>query len=116
MEAPDVVDGGEEGVGGDGADAGDRAQPRHAGILDGEVLDRRVGVRELPVEGAHDGEMLTWKVNGQAVANARWISNLIGLFSDLRWENNAAKQIELDAVTTAVQLHSWTDVKEAYRR
>jgi hypothetical protein len=38
VEAPDVVDGGEEGGGGDGADAGDRAQARHAGILDGELI------------------------------------------------------------------------------
>src|SRR5207244_2572249 len=28
-------------------------------------------------EGARDGEMLTWKVNGLAVENARWISSLI---------------------------------------
>src|SRR5712691_3079753 len=56
VEAPDVVDGGEEGGGGDGADAGDRAQPWHAGILDREVLDRRVRVRELLVEGTHDSE------------------------------------------------------------
>ena len=55
-EAAGVVDGGEEGGGGDRADAGDRAQARHAGILDREVLDRRVGVRELLVEGPHDGE------------------------------------------------------------
>ena len=55
-EAPDVVDGGEEGGGGDGADAGDRAPARHAGILDREMLDRRIAVRELLVEGAHDGE------------------------------------------------------------
>jgi hypothetical protein len=51
-----VVDRGDEGGGGDGADVGDRAQARHARILDGEVLDRRVGVRELPVEVRHDGE------------------------------------------------------------
>ena len=55
-EARGIVDGGEEGGGGDGADAGDRAQARHARILNGEVLDRRIGVRELLVEGAHDGE------------------------------------------------------------
>ena len=42
VEASDVVDGGEEGGRGDGTDAGDGAQPRHAGILDGEVLDHRV--------------------------------------------------------------------------
>ena len=47
-EAVGIVDGGEEGGGGDGADAGDGTQARHAGILDGEVFDRGVGVRELP--------------------------------------------------------------------
>jgi hypothetical protein len=36
--------------------AGDRAQARHAGILAGEGLDRRVGVREGAVEGMHDAE------------------------------------------------------------
>ena len=51
-EAPDVVDGGEEGGGGDGSHAGDGAQARHARVLDGKMLDRLVGVRELPVEGA----------------------------------------------------------------
>ena len=55
-EAVGIVDGGEEGGGGDGADAGDGAQARHPGILDGEVFDRGVGVRERPVEGAHEGE------------------------------------------------------------
>ena len=45
-----------KGGGGDGADAGDGAQARHARVLDGEVLDRGVGVRELPVEGAHEGK------------------------------------------------------------
>jgi hypothetical protein len=51
-----VVDRGDEGGGGDGADTRDGAQARHARILDGEVLDPLVGVRELPVERAHDGE------------------------------------------------------------
>jgi hypothetical protein len=55
-EALGIVDGGDEGGGGDGADAGNGAQARHARILDGEVFDRGVGVRELPVEGAHEGE------------------------------------------------------------
>jgi hypothetical protein len=55
-EALGVVDRGDEGGGGDGADAGDGAQARHARVLDGEVLDRGVGVRELPVEGAHEGK------------------------------------------------------------
>ena len=39
VEALGIIDGGEEGGGGDGADAGDGAQARHAGVLDGEVLD-----------------------------------------------------------------------------
>ena len=56
VEALGIIDGGEEGGGGDGADAGDGAQTRHPRILDGEVFDRGVGVRELPVEGAHEGE------------------------------------------------------------
>ena len=56
VEALGIIDGGEEGGGGDGADAGDGAQARHARILDGEVFDRGVGVRELPVEGTHEGE------------------------------------------------------------
>src|SRR6266852_9618263 len=55
-EAVGVVDRGDEGGGGDGADAGDGAQARHTRVLDGEVLDRCVGVRELPVEGAYEGE------------------------------------------------------------
>jgi hypothetical protein len=56
LEAPNVVDGGEEGGGGDGADAGDGAEAGHARILDSEMFDPGVGVRELPVEGAHEGE------------------------------------------------------------
>jgi len=39
-----------------GPDAGDGAQALHAWILHGEVLDRRVGVRELAVEVTHDRE------------------------------------------------------------
>jgi hypothetical protein len=53
VEAPDVVDGGEEGGGGDGADTGDEAQARHTRILDGEVLDPVVAVRERLSEGPH---------------------------------------------------------------
>ena len=56
VEALGIIDGGEEGGGGDGADAGDGAQAQHARNLDGEVFDRGVGVRELPIEGAHEGE------------------------------------------------------------
>ncbi len=55
-EALGIVDRGEEGGGGDGADAGDGAQARHGGVLDGEVLDPLVAVRELLVERSHEGE------------------------------------------------------------
>ena len=55
-EALGIVDRSEEGGGGDGAHAGDGAQARHARILGGEVLDPLVGVRELLVEGPHEGE------------------------------------------------------------
>jgi hypothetical protein len=44
-----VIDRGEEGGGRDGAHAGDGARAWYARILDGEVLDPLVGVRELPV-------------------------------------------------------------------
>jgi len=55
-EALGIIDRSEEGGGGDGADARDGAQARHPGVLDGEVLDPLVAVRELPVETPHDGE------------------------------------------------------------
>jgi hypothetical protein len=69
-------------------------------------------------EGAQDGEMLTWKMEGVALTAAQtlWISNIIGAFSDIRWENGAAKQIQLDGHTTAVEATSWSSVKESYRR
>ena len=54
----------EEGRRGDGADAGDRAQARHAGILDGEVFDRHVRVRELLVKVTHDGEQRSVRTAG----------------------------------------------------
>jgi hypothetical protein len=54
-EALRIINGGEEGGGGDGADARDGAQARDARVLDGEVFDRG-GVRELPIEGTHEGE------------------------------------------------------------
>jgi len=82
VEAPDVVDGGEEGGGGDGPDAGDGAQPGHARILDREVLDRGVGKRQLPVERAHEGEQ------GRDHVCQDWI-----------WERSAERlEVELGAV------------------
>jgi len=56
VEALGVIDRGEEGGGGDGTDAGDGAEARDARILDGEVLDPLVAIRELPVEGGHEGQ------------------------------------------------------------
>jgi hypothetical protein len=53
-EALDIIDGGDEGGGGDRADAGDGAQTLDARIVGGEVLDGLVGVRELGVEVTHD--------------------------------------------------------------
>ena len=72
-EAPDVVEGGEEGGGGDGAHAGDGAQARHARILEGEVLDPLVAVRELVVEGPHDGE--EWRDDQKQTARQGQVLN-----------------------------------------
>jgi len=68
-------------------------------------------------EGAQDGEMLSWKLQGMSLSAAEtlWISNIIGAFADIRWENGAAKQIQLDGHTTAVESTSWTSVKDTYR-
>jgi hypothetical protein len=69
-------------------------------------------------EGAQDGEMLTWKLQGITLqsTDTTWIGNIIGAFADVRWENGAAKQIQLDAQTTAVESVSWTSIKDTYRR
>ncbi len=69
-------------------------------------------------EGAREGEMLSWQINGHEVLpeNAEWIGNLIGMFADARWENGAAKEISLDVWTTKVSSTDWTDVKELFRR
>ena len=69
-------------------------------------------------EGAREGEMLTWKLNGYDVQaeDALWIGNLIGMFADARWENGSAKEISLDVRTTKVSLNDWSDVKGIYRR
>jgi hypothetical protein len=68
-------------------------------------------------EGAREGEVLSWKLAGADVRpeDAHWIANLIGLFADLRWENGAAKQIELEANTAAVQVQTWSDFKSRFR-
>jgi hypothetical protein len=66
-------------------------------------------------EGARDGEMLTWRISGATVLNATWMSNLIGQFPDLRWENGAAKEIRLDGQATAIEEHSWSEIKARFR-
>jgi hypothetical protein len=68
-------------------------------------------------EGAREGEMLTWKVDGITITpeNAQWIANLVGLFADMRFENGAAKEIRLDAETSAIESTSWSEVKGSFR-
>jgi hypothetical protein len=69
-------------------------------------------------EGAREGEMLTWKLNGYDVRaeDTLWIGNLIGMFADSRWENGSAKEISLDLHTTKVNATDWSDVKAIFRR
>jgi hypothetical protein len=69
-------------------------------------------------EGATEGEMLQWKLAGTAVDNDNtyWITNLIGTFADLRWENGAAKEMRLEGRTMAVENQSWSAVKTRFRR
>ena len=55
-EALDVVDDGDEGGGGHGPDVRDGAQALDTLIVSGHALDRRVGIRELAGEVAHDGK------------------------------------------------------------
>jgi hypothetical protein len=68
-------------------------------------------------EGAREGEALVWKVAGADILpqDAKWLANLVGLFADLRWENGAAKQIQLEAHTTDTYESSWTELKSRYR-
>ena len=44
-------------------------------------------------EGAREGEMLQWRLSGYTPDNIAWLSNVIGLFADLRFENGASKEI-----------------------
>ena len=66
-------------------------------------------------EGAREGELLTWRINGETPQNVEWVRNIIGSFSDLRFENNGAKEMRLDG-PTAVETRTWTSVKNGYRR
>jgi len=56
VKAPDVVDRGDKGGGGDGPDAGHGAEALGLLIVSRPALDRRVGIHELAIEGPHDGE------------------------------------------------------------
>jgi hypothetical protein len=66
-------------------------------------------------EGASEGETLTWKMEDVTPETAAWVSTLIGLFADLRFENGAAKEIRLEAMITAVEGDSWSAVKARFR-
>jgi hypothetical protein len=66
-------------------------------------------------EGAREGEALAWRVNGEVPQNVEWVRNIIGAFSDLRFENNGAKEMRLDG-PTATEAKTWTAVKNSYRR
>jgi len=68
-------------------------------------------------EGASEGEMLTWRIDGFEIPanDVTWVANLIGMFGDARWENGAAKEIQLDARTTSAQSTNWSDVKSLYQ-
>ena len=68
-------------------------------------------------EGADAGEFLIWRVAIVDIApqDCDWIANVVGSFEDVRWENGAAKQIRLDARTSAVEPQCWTAVKDLYR-
>lgn len=68
-------------------------------------------------EGAIEGEMLTWRISDQTPDAINWVSNVIGLFGDLRFENGAAKEMYIEGAPapTAVEDAVWSDIKELYR-
>lgn len=68
-------------------------------------------------EGATQGEFLQWRIDGIDISasDATWIANLVGSFNDIRWENGAAKQIQLSATTSGTELQSWSAVKDRFR-
>jgi len=55
-EALGIVEGSDEGGGGDGPDGGHGAQSLDARIVGGELFDDLIGIGELAVAGQHDGE------------------------------------------------------------
>lgn len=66
-------------------------------------------------EGANEGEMLTWRLQTRAPNTLDWVSNLVGLFSDLRFENGAAKEMLIEVLPLAVEDSPWGDIKLLYR-
>ncbi len=66
-------------------------------------------------EGAVEGEMLTWRISDQDPDAIDWVSNVIGLFADLRFENGAAKEMYIEGAPLAVDDAVWSDVKGLYR-
>ncbi len=69
-------------------------------------------------EGANQGEILNWRLDGKDVlaSDATWIANIVGSFNDTRWENGAAKQIDLETRTSSISASSWSTMKDQYRR
>jgi hypothetical protein len=66
-------------------------------------------------EGANEGEMLTWRIHNQMPDAVEWVSNLIGLFQDLRFENGAAKEMYIEGAPLAVEDAPWSDFKRLYQ-
>jgi len=67
-------------------------------------------------EGANEGEMLTWRLHNRTPDNVDWVSNLVGLFSDLRFETGAAKEMLIEGAPLAVEDAPWGDIKLLYRQ
>jgi hypothetical protein len=66
-------------------------------------------------EGAREGEVLRWRMRGHTPDQVNWLSNLIGLFADMRFENGASKEIYLGVSPTEIEPDSWSNVKQLYR-
>ena len=66
-------------------------------------------------EGAREGEVLRWRLQGYTPDQINWLSNLIGLFADMRFENGASKEIFLGVSPTEIEHDSWSNVKGLYR-
>jgi len=66
-------------------------------------------------EGADEGEMLTWRIEDKMPDRTLWVANLIGLFSDLRFENGAAKEMLIEGAPLAVENSPWSEVKRLFQ-